>query len=264
MRKLTSLLALATVLLCACGGSNSRTATIKGLEFDSIVVDSTLALTGSENSPKCQVRLSIQYVKGENAEKMNALLLRSGVLSPDYLSLGSQKLSPKQSVDSFVRRFLSEYKQEYGELYRNDTEHAASYNCTYRVTTYTQNGADNVLNYIAEVYTYGGGEHGVSQTIARNINVKTGKLIQLADLFKPGYQPNLCELITKKCLKRFDVDNIDELKAKGIFIDGEVYASENFILGDDNITFIYCEDEIAPHDIGEIRIDNDELESQLK
>lgn len=266
MRKLTSLFVLGTILLCACGGSKSRTATFKGLEFDSIVVDSMLALTGSENSPKCEIRLSIQYAKGENAEKMNALMLRSGVLSPDYLSLSNEKLTTKQSVDSFVSRFLSEYKQEYGELYRNDTEHAASYNCTYKVNTYTQNGADDVLNYIAEIYTYGGGAHSINQTIVRNFNVKTGKLIQLDDLFKPGYKPNLCELITKKCIKQFDVNDFDALKEKGVFRDGDVYVSENFILGDDDIVFIYCEDEIAPHSIGEIRIeiDKDELESQLK
>ena len=48
--------------------------------------------------------------------------------------------------------------------------------------------------------------------------------------------------------------------------DGEVYLSENFILGKDDITFIYGEDEIAPHAVGEIRVkvDLDDLKKFLK
>ncbi|MBQ3989723.1 MAG: DUF3298 domain-containing protein, partial [Bacteroidales bacterium] len=37
--------------------------------------------------------------------------------------------------------------------------------------------------------------------------------------------------------------------------DGKIYAPDNFILFKHKIQFIYNPDEIAPHDIGEIKID---------
>lgn len=46
----------------------------------------------------------------------------------------------------------------------------------------------------------------------------------------------------------------------------DVYPSDNFIIGDKDITFIYAPDEIAYHAAGEIRvkISNSELEELLK
>ena len=64
----------------------------------------------------------------------------------------------------------------------------------------------------------------------------------------------------------FDVNDLEGLQEKGVFVDGQVYVSDNFIYGDDDITFIYCEDEIAPHSIGEVRvkIDIDDLKRLMR
>ena len=265
MRKLIAW-GLAAILAGACGTDNSRTATFKGMEFDSIVVDSTLVLSKADDSPQCHVRLSIQYAKGKNAELINHSLLRSGILSPDYLSLGTEKLTTQQSADSFVCRFLSDYQRDYGELYRADTEHASSYNCTYTVDTRTYNGADETLCYEARVYTHAGGMHGITQTIVRNFKVETGEMLSLEQVFKPGSEPALRELIIKELANRFDVNGLDGLQSKGIFVDGNVYVPENFILGSDNVTFIYCEDEVAPHAVGELRaeIERSDMKKLLK
>jgi hypothetical protein len=49
-------------------------------------------------------------------------------------------------------------------------------------------------------------------------------------------------------------------------VDIDPYVSDNFILGDGEVTFIYVDSEIASHELGEIRItlSDDELESVLK
>ena len=248
---------LTTCIMCACGGGNGQTAKFSGMEFDSIVVDSTVALSRSEGAPSCRVAMSVQYAKGEKADYINDTLLRSGILMPDYLSLSDEKLTVKQSVDSFVKRYVSDYLHDYGELYRADTQHASSYNCSYIMKTRTCNGAKNILNYIATIQSYTGGAHEIKQTIARNFDVKTGKMLFLDDLFIEGYETQLTEMLVAKMAKEFKVKNLEGLQEKGVFVDGQTYLTDNFIYGDDDITFIYCEDEIAPHEVGEIRVELD-------
>ena len=165
-----------------------------------------------------------------------------------------------------MNRFVYDYLHDYGDLYRADTKHASSYNCSYIVKTRTCNGAKNILNYIATIQTYAGGAHEIKQTIARNFDVKTGQMLQLDDLFITGADSQLEDIIVGEMADDFDVNDLEGLQEKGVFVDGQVYVSDNFIYGDDDITFIYCEDEIAPHSIGEIRvkIDIDDLKRLMR
>lgn len=247
---------LSMVLLCACGGDKG-TAHFDGVEFDSIVIDSVVSLGKSDDSPKCEVKLSIQYAKGEHTQELNDTLLRSGILVPDHFSEGSRSLDVKQVADSFVCKYLSDYLRDYGKLYQEDTEHGASYNCQYFVRTETHNGGNHVLNYIAHVYLFGGGEHGIKQTVVKNLDIKTGHLYTLDDVFVSGYEIFVKEKIIDKLMEKYDVKSLNELRQKYIFADGNVYIPDNFILDGGHLTFIYCEDEIAPHDLGEIRVEFD-------
>lgn len=259
----TAIVALAFI---SCGKNNGKTADSNDMEFDSVVVDSTCTLINSQNSPKCDISIHFQYVKGRNSQTINNTLLRSGILAPDYFSLSKEKLGIKQAIDSFVSKYMLDYKHDYGELYKQDKEHGASYNCSYFVKTKTQKTDDNVLVYIASISSYAGGAHGIEQTLAKNFNTKTGHIIQLKDIFVPGYEQTLKEIIINKLDEKFKANGLDELKKLYIFADNNVYVPDNFIIGDDKITFIYCEDEIAPHAVGEIRIpiDKSDLDKIMK
>lgn len=253
---------LSAFLLCACGGGS--TASYEGMEFDSIVIDIVAALGKSENAPKCHLKLNIQYAKGNNAQRFNDTLLRSGILAPDYFSLSDEKLSVKAIVDSFACRYIADYLRDYGTLYRSDTDHAVSYNCDFIVNTSTHNGGDDILNYVARLYTFGGGAHGIRQTIVKNFDMKSGRMLSLADVFFDDTV--LKEKIIEQLIEKFDVDSFEQLREKFVFADGQVYAPDNFILTDDDITFIYCEDEIAPHEVGEIRVkfDRSDLKTYMR
>ena len=256
---------LSTMLLMACGGGNS-TASFDGLELDSIVIDTIAKLGKAQDAPRCKLRLSIQYAKGEKAQKFNDTLLRSGILAPDYFSLSDEKLSVKAILDSFVCRYVSDYLRDYGTLYQADTEHASSYNCDFIVNTSTHDGGNNVMNYIASIYQFGGGEHGIKQTLVKNFDMKTYRLLTLNDIFIDAKHDVLKQQIIDKLCDKFDVDSFEALREKYIFADGDVYLPDTFILEDDQITFIYCEDEIAPHEMGEIRLvfDKDDLKSYMR
>ena len=254
MKQILIAFAVVLVALAACKGKVGTTAKVEGMEFDSIVVDTTVALTSDKLSPLCRVTLNVQYAKGNNADKINNALLHSGILMPDYLALSNQKFGMKQAVDSFVNRLVNDYKADYAPLFRQDRQHPNSYNYEYKVKTNTRNGAEGIVIYTAKVYTYGGGEHGINQTLLRNIDMATGRVLQLQDVFVPGYEPTLKELLLKKVGERFDCDGLDELSKKDVFADGHVYVPYNFAIDDDSFTFVYCEDEIAPHAVGEISV----------
>ena len=254
---------LITAIVTACGGkSGGRDSAKDSIMFDSIKVDSTLSLTDDTAGPKCHVSLCLTFAKGKNAGHINDSIIRSGILSPDYFSLTSEKISPEEAADSFVTRYLSEYKSDYGELYKADKEHGASYNCEYIVRTYVLQDNDKYFTYIANVYNYGGGAHGNSVVVTRNIDTSTGNIVSLRDIFVPGYEQELNKLIVQSLCDKYDVKDLKGLHDKTIFWGIDVYAPDNFIIGEKDITFIYSPDEIASHANGEIKatIKNKELE----
>lgn len=254
-------------IICSCGGtSSSNKSGTDSIMFDSIKMDSTVFLTEDTAGPRCHISLCLTYAKGKNAEYINDSIIRSGVLCPDYFSITPQKISVPEAADSFMTRYLNDYKVDYGSLYKADKTHGSSYNCEYIVKTYVSQEAEDYYTYIANIYSYGGGAHGSSVIITKNIDKKSGKIVSLKDLFVPGYEIELNDLIVKNLCKTYNVKNLNELNEKSIFMGIDVYPSDNFIINDDGITFIYSPDEIAYHAAGEIRVDisNSELENIFK
>ncbi len=270
MKKLlfTACIAFSAIALSCCQNKSGSILSGKdSISFDSIKVDSTLALVdGDAQSPACHVALSITYAVGKNADYINDSIIRSGILSPDYFSISSEKLTIPQAVDSFVSRYLSEYKSDYGTLYKADTGHASSYNCEYIVSTYITQESDDYFTYVANIYNYGGGAHGSSVVVTKNVNVKNGKIVALRDIFVPGFERELNDIIVNNLCDQFKVKSLDALRQKTIFMGIDVYPPDNFIIGKKDITFIYSTDEIASHAIGEIRvkISNDDLKDLFR
>ena len=245
--KKTSMTVLACVLallaVFSCGSNSGKGNNGKdSITFDSIKVDSTLSLGDEEGAPSCHVSLCLTYAKGKNAGFINDSIIRSGILSPDYFSITQQKLTPE------------------------DKGHGASYDCEYIVKTRVIDDNEKYYNYLADIYNYGGGAHGISVVVARNIDAATGKIVSLKDMFVPGYEQELNALIVKALCEKYEVADLKALREKTIFMGIDVYAPDNFIIGNDGITFIYSSDEIACHAEGEIRatIKNKDLERLLR
>ena len=219
-----SILLAAALFTASCGGNTGKGGNASdSITFDSIKVDSTLSLTEDTAGPRCHVSLCLTYAKGKNADMINDSIIRSGILSPDYFSITSEKISPEMAVDSFVKRYLAEYRQDYGEIYRA-VGGGASFNCDYIVKTYVIDDNDKYFTYIANVYSYGGGAHGNSVVIARNIDISTGKIVSLKDLFVPGFDGELNDLIVKALCDKYEVNGIEGLHEKTIFSGIDVYA----------------------------------------
>lgn len=238
-------------LLFSCHQENALER--RNINTDSIVADSSVKLTDELNTPICSVHLSVKYVKDKGANILNTAFLRNGIMLPDYMEYSNGD-GIRESVDSFVVRYLADYVDFYRKIYKNDKSHPELYNNRYSLNTSILSEKENIITYVANISSYGGGLYDTKQTLARNFDAENGRLITLNDILMHGYEKMLKDIILNKLFEKYDVDDVEGLKKKYIFADGYIYIPDNFIIGRDNITFIYCEDEIAPHEEGEIRI----------
>lgn len=242
--------------LCTCTEEKPRPVNITGLTFDTISVDTTSVLIPNDSiSPKCSLSISLQIARGKDAKKINQAIISADILMPGYVDTGTKHLTPRQYVDSFACHYINDYTRDYAPLYLDDKENATSYDDVYNVSTTTQSTHEGFICYIANITHYGGGTHETQQTLVRNISIRTGKVLTLDSVFNHGYEQKLHAELTKALCKKFKVSNIAQLAEKNILVDGKIYAPDNFILFKHKIQFIYNPDEIAPHDIGEIKID---------
>lgn len=248
-------LLLGVLSLGSCGRNGSKSSTDNlGFTFDSVKIDTIAALVQKEGSPRCELHINMIYAKGDKGDVLNETLIKSGILTPDYLGLVKEKMSVPDAVDSFMTRYIADYRKTFGYIYKQDPT-AASLNTQYDVKTKVEMGRNGVVSYIASTYRYEGGAHGISSTVVKNIDPKTGKVLTLKDVFLTGSNSHLKDLIVEKLQEKANVDNLKALQDKGYFMDMTPYVTDNFILGTDKVIFIYCSDEIAPHVLGEIRVE---------
>lgn len=245
----------ALFMLLSCGGGSDSAFEHEGLRIDSVSAKACCKLADGDASPKCDVAVNIQYVAGKDAKRINGAIIKSGAITPDYLLQNATEMTMRQIADTFVERFQQDYKEFYASMYNSDRQHPQLYNCDYKLNVRLQSLRKDVITAIADISFYAGGQYSIRQTIARNIQTDSCKVMTTNDLYIHGYEKALQDIIIEKLCKQFGADDLEGLKEKMIFADGDVYVSQNFILGEGKTTFIYCEDEIAPHDDGEIRIE---------
>ena len=132
--------------------------------------------------------------------------------------------------------------------------------------TTIQQGSKGTVVYLATVDYYEGGAHGINQLLTLNFETKTGRQLTLADIFTTGYEQPLKSVLLKALKSKVGCTTMSALREKGYLYSMDIFPSENFILGDETITFIYNPYEIAPYAMGstELIIPYDDVEKILK
>lgn len=123
---------------------------------------------------------------------------------------------------------------------------------------------DSALSIKVRYYTYSGGAHGFYQDIAYNVDMRTGKFLELMDLFKDNtkYKEVIDEEIKRQIaeLEKKDEENIGIYNFKGI------KENQNFYLQDENLVIYFDLYDITPYATGipEFSIDKKLISSMLK
>lgn len=253
---------VAVVTICAAcgkGGGGSE-----GLAFETIKAEKSIGITNEQGTPQCSVNIQLAAAKGEPAER--AAAINAAVVK---CLLDMEETPMQQAVDSFANSYTRSYVRNFAPLYRedrNDPEKRAWYEYHYNITGEATTGREGVIVYTAVIDYYEGGAHGINQRFIMNFDSQTGKQLQLADVFVPGFESRLTERLLNVLMEKTDAKSIDELHEKGYLYSMDMFVPENFILDDDAVTFVFNPYEIAPYTEGiiELEIDNDELKDLWK
>lgn len=234
-------------LLAACSSADEDT-----IDFGMATADKTVSLTPDENSPRCQVHLELAYATERNGHK--AEIVNNAV---QQRLLDMQDMSMQAAVDSFACMYTNNYKTNYLPMYnqdRADTAKYAWYEYHYIIKTDVYGGFKGTTVYDILLDYYEGGAHGINQRLTMNFENKTGRTLALTDVFVPGFQQQLTKILLEALQEKTGTSNIRELHNRGYLYSMDMFPSENFILAEETVTFIYNPYEIAPYSEGAVEL----------
>ena len=258
MKKILFPAALLTLLMSCSSGEEDT------LHFEKVQAEKTVSLSNDENTPTCNVHLELDYATADNGHR--AEIVNKAI---QQRLLDMENLEMKQAADSFANLYTSNYQKNFLPLYnqdRADTAKRSWYEYHYIITTDVNNGHKGVTVYHINLDYYEGGAHGINQHLTMNFDKETGRPLSLADIFVAGYESQLNEVLLKALYEKTSTKNLRELHDKGYLYSMDMFPSENFVLDDGTITFIYNPYEIAPYAAGctELTIPYGDLDGILK
>ena len=115
---------------------------------------------------------------------------------------------------------------------------------------------------------FSGGTQAMATVTFSNLDPRTGENIPLSDVLVEGYQAKLLPLAEARFREVRGIEDGMSLTDAGftLFENGVFALTDNFAIGDDELTFYYKADEVAPYALGstEIVLSYDELNGLLK
>lgn len=228
----------AAFLMVGCGGKSE----VKplGQTFDSIVIDTTATL---EKGDVCKIHLKLHLFKGQHAAALNDSLLRMGILQPDYMALSYEPLTPRTALPAFVRRLVEEQAAVFKRI-RNREPDTQPLRYELSCETKVLAGADDGIVYIAQTRTADSTGEPLEWTVVRNI-APNGHWLQLDEAFDEKERERLPGEILTQLADDLQLDDTTAVRKAGYFMGINAYATDNFMLFDDCVRFVYAPGEIA-------------------
>ena len=238
--------------MSSCGHKSSAP---KKLDIPTAVV-SVDTIARLSDVIQCHVHVDFTYLKENKYATVNDSLLRMGLLQPDYFSINNDKLSPQIAIPTFVRQYIKEY-MEIAQLVRQKEKDKSQLIGELTIKTELRAALDNYITALSHIAINNGNGELTKYTIVRNFDPKSGKLITLQEQFGKDYKEKLTKEIIERIADRenLEKDDIAGLQTKGYFIGIDPYTTDNFILTDDSIVFIYTPGEISQKEV-RVAIDN--------
>lgn len=223
---------LAFLTVQSCQEKHKETKALK-VPIRQIKLDSTLVLS---EQAKCRVAIAFDYLDGVEHQAINDLILKSGLLQPNYFVNYKQILRPDSAIQTLMDRYLSEYKEIATQLQITEQGYS-NLDWELQIKNTILPGKEDHIVCKSEIKVKTGSV--VNQyTICRNIDVLNKKIIDLKEAIGNRDSKKIEEEMLDKIAEK-EHTTIDKLKEKGYFVDIKPYLSENFILYDDSISFVY-------------------------
>lgn len=185
----------------------------------------------------------IEAVSGKNKDKVNKLITKIVNWGVSY---GDTTLPTMQvAADSFMTQYVA---------FRKDFPESAQY--WYLEVSISANLDHPKITTIASGNSsYMGGAHPNSYLAYYNISNETGDTLSLGNLFAPGFEKKLNELVDASFRKANNLKPGDNLADKGGLFENKITFNYNwFVNKNRSITFYYNQYEIASYAQGPIEV----------
>ena len=193
---------------------------------------------------------------GREASMQISAAIAEALFGEEYMSM-----NPEAAAEAYKADLLDEYRSENLPMTEIPELESSSLSWASYVKGIFTYSDENILSYTATRYTYSGGAHGMTAETAYNFDRKTGESISEEMFFNEGYTEKLTELLTAHLPEALESPSDTSM----LFLK-KIEPNGNFSIGEDGITYIYNQYEIAPYSMGIIRISvpKKELEGLLR
>ncbi|WP_076791279.1 DUF3298 and DUF4163 domain-containing protein [Chlorobium sp. KB01] len=213
---------------------------------------------GTEEYPTyCRVRYP-HFSGGVKADLINRAV-HSYVADSTALSLEGAKgkdISVEVLAEAFLRSYEAFRKERADEIpWQFDLAGAVLLN------------RSGIVTIDISFYSFTGGAHGMSHTAYLVFDTRSGRRLELNDIFLPGYERTLNELVESRFRQMKGLSKTDPLDGEeGGLVENVIRFNNNFAITDKGLIFLYNVYEIAPYVNGqtEIRLTWRELKGLLR
>jgi hypothetical protein len=155
--------------------------------------------------------------------------------------------SPEVLLEDLSFDFFTSYKNATEGI--QDLSSTATFNWEKKVSMDVSYNENNLLSMKIMKYAYTGGAHGIEFTEHVVMDTDENRKIKLEDIFKPGFDKELDELLNNKLRKINGIKENENLKEAGFFVERIAY-NDNFYVNNDGIGFYYNLYSIAAYSAG--------------
>ncbi|MBN1633683.1 MAG: DUF3298 domain-containing protein [Ignavibacteria bacterium] len=187
-----------------------------------------------------------EFVEGGKKEAINNYILSYLIDSIySYSDAGTNK-----NIDGMINLFFSDYRDILNETAGTDYP---AMPWALDINGEVLDMSDFCISYVIHNYNFTGGAHPNGYTRYLNFNPSSGKILDLDDIFKGGYEKKLNKLLEQKFRKEFDLS--PEAPLTEMLFENKIEHNNNFAISDNSIIFLYNRYEIAPYVFGEITLE---------
>lgn len=185
-----------------------------------------------------------------------------------YTIFGYENIEPECATDSFFTAIKNEYLSLRPEYYNEKAMNNSApwFNYSYTIKSKVERGYNGIINYTSTIDTFTGGAHGSFATTMLNFDPATGEVIELSDFFKENYEEVLIDRLIRALIKKSGAKSFEELQDMGYLVLNDMFVTNNFVLGEEEILFHFNHYDIAPYALGtcDLSFTYDELKDIIK
>ncbi|MGB9696848.1 MAG: DUF3298 and DUF4163 domain-containing protein [Ignavibacteria bacterium] len=229
-------------------------------EYEKVEIKKTVPNCTDANQQNC-TNFSLTYDKfksGTHKDAINSKIL-DFILNNVYSTEDKKKFS---TIDELINQFFTDYF-EILVLKEKEKSDYPALPWMLEIQGEVKYISENFISYELNHFMFTGGAHPLSGTNYFNFNPATGKILNLGDVFKKGFDSELDKLIEKHFRSSYNIMPGQPLTE--ILFENHISHNNNFLLFPDGIEFCYNQYEIAPYAAGilKVRIPKSELVNLL-